>query len=310
VLAVALVGCTESLPRGGTFHPAVPEEAGRPVSMVWPAAGTIASPYRPPSRPDHRGIDLAGPPGSTVVAARAGEVGFVGKISGYGNVVAIDHGDGLATVYSHLGDEIRAVQGVRVAAGEPIGQIGPEGYLHFEIRRNKEPVDPAGYFPTPPPSPVGAAAASLDVVREPTERVPLEAGEPSRGQLEVAALPSAPAPVPAEPASRLPSAGPSSPQTTIAAAAPIPAEPSLAPAPAAGSSPSLLVGLAVANSFYVPAKVAYVAAGTVVGGLAYALTGGAVPDVLEEAYGGDWVVGARHLRGEAPLRFKGEAARR
>ncbi len=98
----------------------------------------------------HSGIDYAAPQGSTVLSAGAGTVTFVGEMSGYGNVVEVDHGNGLVTRYGHLSGFI-AKEGQRVSTGTPIARVGSTGrstgpHLHFEVRRRDTAVDPARYL--------------------------------------------------------------------------------------------------------------------------------------------------------------------
>ncbi|MGH7818222.1 MAG: murein hydrolase activator EnvC family protein, partial [Candidatus Binatia bacterium] len=168
--ALALAACTERLPYGGEFREAPPRPPGGRivggVQMTWPVRGTIVSPYRPWSRPTHQGVDLAAPPGTPVVSAAPGKVSFVGRIAGYGNVVAMEHEGQLTTVYSHLGEEVQAVEGVRLGAGEVIGRVASQGYLHFEIRLEKEAVDPAGYF-VDTPRPIEGVPEVTAEVEEP-----------------------------------------------------------------------------------------------------------------------------------------------
>lgn len=98
----------------------------------------------------HSGIDFAAPSGTTVTAAGAGKVTFVGQISGYGNVVEITHASGLITRYGHLSSFI-AKEGDIVSTGTPIARVGSTGrstgpHLHFEVRRADNAVDPARYL--------------------------------------------------------------------------------------------------------------------------------------------------------------------
>ena len=98
----------------------------------------------------HPGIDFPWPTGTTVLAAGEGKVVYVGQISGYGNVIDINHGDGIVTRYGHLSGFI-ATQGQFVHTGAPIGRVGSTGrstgpHLHFEVRRNDQPVDPTVYL--------------------------------------------------------------------------------------------------------------------------------------------------------------------
>jgi murein DD-endopeptidase MepM/ murein hydrolase activator NlpD len=94
----------------------------------------------------HTGADLDGAQGDLVRAARAGLVVGASTMDGYGNVVVVDHGDQIATVYAHLSAfDVRF--GDRVEAGQPIGRVGSTGYstgphLHLELRVSGAPVDP------------------------------------------------------------------------------------------------------------------------------------------------------------------------
>jgi murein DD-endopeptidase MepM/ murein hydrolase activator NlpD len=95
----------------------------------------------------HAGIDLAAPTGTPIGAAAAGTVTFAGARGGYGNLVIVDHGDGTETRYAHQ-HTISVRAGQTVAAGDLLGTVGSTGqstgpHLHFEFRRDGEPVDPA-----------------------------------------------------------------------------------------------------------------------------------------------------------------------
>jgi murein DD-endopeptidase MepM/ murein hydrolase activator NlpD len=98
----------------------------------------------------HTGIDLRGEVGEPVHATAAGKVTIAGREGGYGKMVQIDHGDGLATRYGHLSEiDVRAGQTVRI--GQIIGKIGSTGrstgpHLHYETRVNGEPVDPQKFL--------------------------------------------------------------------------------------------------------------------------------------------------------------------
>lgn len=105
----------------------------------------------------HTGIDLRDDYGAAVRATASGVVVAAGPNGGYGSMVEIDHGDGLATRYAHL-SAISAGVGQEVAAGEAIGRVGSTGrstgpHLHYEVRVDGEPVDPARFL---------RAAATLD----------------------------------------------------------------------------------------------------------------------------------------------------
>jgi murein DD-endopeptidase MepM/ murein hydrolase activator NlpD len=102
----------------------------------------------------HPGLDFKGPYGAPIFAAARGTVSFVGQRSGYGNVVEIDHGNGLVTRYAHMSG-FRTVVGKPVMPGEQIGLIGSTGrstgpHLHFEVRINDRPVNPRPFLEAVP----------------------------------------------------------------------------------------------------------------------------------------------------------------
>lgn len=94
----------------------------------------------------HGGTDFPSDPGTPVAVAGNGVVTFAGRQGGYGNVVYVDHGGGVVTLYGHM-RRIETKKGATVAAGEEIGQVGSTGratgpHLHFEVRLDNRPVDP------------------------------------------------------------------------------------------------------------------------------------------------------------------------
>ena len=98
----------------------------------------------------HTGLDLRGELGDPVRATATGKVTIAGWEGGYGNMVEIDHGNGLATRYGHL-SKILVKVGQLVRIGEEIGKIGSTGrstgpHLHYETRINDEPVDPQKFL--------------------------------------------------------------------------------------------------------------------------------------------------------------------
>ena len=98
----------------------------------------------------HTGIDLRGETGEPVHATAAGKVTIAGREGGYGNMVEINHGNGLATRYGHL-SEIDVKVGQTVRIGDTIGKIGSTGrstgpHLHYETRINGEAVDPQKFL--------------------------------------------------------------------------------------------------------------------------------------------------------------------
>lgn len=98
----------------------------------------------------HAGVDIAAPVGSPVKAVAAGSVIFSGWAEGYGNLVTIDHGDGMTTRYAHTGTNLVAA-GQPVAAGQEIALVGTSGrstgpHLHFEVRKKGEPINPQSFL--------------------------------------------------------------------------------------------------------------------------------------------------------------------
>jgi murein DD-endopeptidase MepM/ murein hydrolase activator NlpD len=98
----------------------------------------------------HTGIDLRGDLGEPVRATATGKVTVAGRQGGYGNVVEISHGKGLATRFGHL-SEISVKVGQLVRIGEIIGKIGSTGlstgpHLHYETRVNGKAVDPQKFL--------------------------------------------------------------------------------------------------------------------------------------------------------------------
>ena len=138
---------------GSTTSGAFPTGGGQ---LLWPAAGPVTSGFGYRTHPIfgdtrfHSGIDIGAPYGAPVIASDGGEVIFAGVMSGYGNAIVVDHGNGLATTYNHLSSFIVA-SGQSVSRGSQIGAVGCTGYctgphLHFEVRVNGNPVDPMPYL--------------------------------------------------------------------------------------------------------------------------------------------------------------------
>jgi murein DD-endopeptidase MepM/ murein hydrolase activator NlpD len=129
--------------------------AGKKV--LWAVTGPISSPFGPRINPIfgtpefHTGLDIAVDYGIPVKAAEAGQVVSSGLMEGYGNVVIIDHGGALATLYAHM-SSLSVRQGQTVSRGQQIGAIGCTGlctgpHLHFETRIGGVPVQPLNMLP-------------------------------------------------------------------------------------------------------------------------------------------------------------------
>jgi len=117
------------------------------AQLIWPVSGAITSSFGPQAtREHHEGIDIDGVPGQVVRAAAAGRVVWAGSERGYGNLVIIDHGDGLSTLYAHA-SRLLVGPDETVESGEPVAEVGNTGnargaHLHFEVHRNGQPVNP------------------------------------------------------------------------------------------------------------------------------------------------------------------------
>jgi murein DD-endopeptidase MepM/ murein hydrolase activator NlpD len=95
----------------------------------------------------HTGLDIGAPMGATITAAAGGKVIYSGWEGGYGNTVIIDHGGSTSTLYGHC-SQLFVSEGQDVQRGQAIAAVGATGeatgpHLHFEIRINGVPVDPA-----------------------------------------------------------------------------------------------------------------------------------------------------------------------
>jgi len=124
--------------------------------LPWPVNGTVNSEFGMRLHPQfntkmkHTGIDIAAPIGTPVRAAAAGEVLFAGWLRGYGQVIILDHGGNMTTVYAHLSrTDVR--DGQEVAQGQVLGGVGNTGittgsHLHFEVRIGGEARNPRNYL--------------------------------------------------------------------------------------------------------------------------------------------------------------------
>lgn len=119
--------------------------------FIWPVQGPITSPFGMRWGTLHPGIDIGVPTGTPVHAAAAGTVIWCGWMSGYGNLVMIDHHNGLVTLYGH-NESIAVSCNENVAQGQVISYSDCTGFctgphVHFEVRLHGVPVDPLGYLP-------------------------------------------------------------------------------------------------------------------------------------------------------------------
>ncbi|PRR82316.1 murein hydrolase activator EnvC family protein [Clostridium vincentii] len=124
--------------------------------FLTPAGGSISSPYGARVHPItgvsgfHTGVDFAASNNSAILASKSGTVAFAGVQSGYGNVVILDHGNGIQTLYAHC-SSILISNGQTVSRGETIAKVGSTGnstgpHLHFEVRVNGKHTNPMNYL--------------------------------------------------------------------------------------------------------------------------------------------------------------------
>lgn len=135
-------------PSAEPAKPAAAPETADGIEFIWPHRGRVLQGF---SEPNNKGIDIAGKPGDTVVAAAPGRVMYTGTgIRGYGKLIVIKHDSSYNSVYAH-NREIVVKEGQAVARGQKIAELGDSDAdtpkLHFEIRLSGRPVDPARFLP-------------------------------------------------------------------------------------------------------------------------------------------------------------------
>jgi murein DD-endopeptidase MepM/ murein hydrolase activator NlpD len=132
-----------------TYSQASTDSSPSASGFIWPVSGPVVSPFGWRWGRMHEGVDIAAGYGSPIAAAASGTVIYAGWMGGYGNLIIIDHGGGIATAYAHQSSF--AVGGGPVSQGQTIGYVGCTGHcfgphLHFEVRVNGSAVDPLGYL--------------------------------------------------------------------------------------------------------------------------------------------------------------------
>ena len=125
---------------------------GRPsaAGLIWPCDGVVVSGFGMRWGRMHEGIDIGCAYGTPNRAAAAGTVIHAGWLGGYGNLVVVDHGNGLSTAYAHASSILVGV-GQSVSQGQTVSLVGSTGHatgphLHFEVRVNGVAVDPLLYL--------------------------------------------------------------------------------------------------------------------------------------------------------------------
>jgi lipoprotein NlpD len=123
--------------------------AKQPVSWKWPTQGKLIGYFSASS--GNQGIDIQGKIGQSVSAASAGQVVYVGNgLRGYGNLIIIKHSEQFLSAYAH-NQKIYVKEGEAVDASQRIASLGKDNMqrnaLHFQIRREGQPVNPLSYLP-------------------------------------------------------------------------------------------------------------------------------------------------------------------
>jgi Peptidase family M23 len=193
-------------------------QAGAPPALAWtwPADGPVLRPFvlgdDPYAAAQHRGVDIAAPPGALVRAPASGAVSFAGTVPDGGRTVTIRTADGYSITLVHLGS-IGVQRGQVLAEGAGVGSAGrsgeaehPEPYVHLGVRVSADPqgyVDPLGLLPPrgapPPMPPVPPAEQVPDAPPEPPP-APEAPEAPAPAAQAPAPTPELPAPAPAAPA--------------------------------------------------------------------------------------------------------------
>ena len=142
-LAATIRGAQQQAGSTGSGQPSA-------AGFIWPCDGVVTSGFGMRWGRMHEGIDIGCAYGAPNRAAAAGTVIYAGWMSGYGNLVVVDHGNGLSTAYAHASSLAVSV-GQSVAQGQTVSYVGSTGHstgphLHFEVRVNGIAVDPLGYL--------------------------------------------------------------------------------------------------------------------------------------------------------------------
>jgi len=118
------------------------------ISLIWPTQGSVIRGFDGKSS---KGIDIAGAPGTQIVAAAAGTVVYAGNgLRGYGNLLIVKHNADYLSAYAH-NRALLVKEGQSITQGQPIAEMGDTDtnrvMLHFELRYKGSSIDPSRYLP-------------------------------------------------------------------------------------------------------------------------------------------------------------------
>jgi murein DD-endopeptidase MepM/ murein hydrolase activator NlpD len=142
-LAEQIRGAQEGAGSTGSGQPSA-------AGLIWPCDGVVVSGFGMRWGRMHEGIDIGCAYGTPNRAAATGTVIYAGWLGGYGNLVVVDHGNGLSTAYAHASSILVSV-GQSVSQGQTVSLVGSTGnssgpHLHFEVRVNGVAADPLSYL--------------------------------------------------------------------------------------------------------------------------------------------------------------------
>ena len=141
---------TSATPPKPETTPAAPTAAGNDegLGFVWPANGSLIAGF---DEAKNKGLDIGGKAGDPVMAAADGQVVYAGSgLRGYGNLIILKHNNTFLTAYAH-NQALLVKEDQKVRKGQKIAEMGKSDAdrvkLHFEVRRQGKPVDPAKLLP-------------------------------------------------------------------------------------------------------------------------------------------------------------------
>lgn len=152
----APVAVASSQPRPLPSNVPIAQPASFTGRFAWPVKGKLLSRFGPgESGAKNNGIDIAVPAGTPIRATADGVVAYAGdRVAVFGGLVLINHGSGWVSAYGHA-SRVDVVRGQKITRGQIVGLTGDSGYasqpkLHFELRKDRVPVNPIPQLPTAP----------------------------------------------------------------------------------------------------------------------------------------------------------------